>query len=255
MNWQEISGNWVLIPSKPIGIIHFLGGAFVATAPQITYAWLLEQLAKDGYVIIATPFINTFDHIAIARQIINRFENLILRLQDTRLIGRSYLPIYGIGHSLGCKLHLLICSLFAVERAGNILISFNNYPLRQAIPFLEQIDINSLVDLEFTPSPIETDQIIIDNYPIRRNLLINFNNDNIDQTDSLHQILKPLFPEMVSCLTLKGNHLTPLSQEINWQSGDFFTPIDAFAQWFKQNLSKDLQIMKSEINRWLNPIF
>jgi len=30
MNWQEIAGNWVFLPRRPRGIIHFLGGAFVA---------------------------------------------------------------------------------------------------------------------------------------------------------------------------------------------------------------------------------
>jgi hypothetical protein len=38
------------------------------------------------------------------------------------------LPIYGLGHSMGCKVHLLINSLWQVERAGNIYMSFNNYP-------------------------------------------------------------------------------------------------------------------------------
>ncbi|MCZ8057546.1 MAG: DUF1350 family protein, partial [Microcystis sp. LE19-12.2C] len=42
MNWQEIAGNWVFLPRRPRGIIHFLGGAFVAAAPNITYRWLLE---------------------------------------------------------------------------------------------------------------------------------------------------------------------------------------------------------------------
>ncbi|MFM7906725.1 MAG: DUF1350 family protein, partial [Microcystis sp.] len=27
MNWQEIAGNWVFLPRRPRGIIHFLGGA------------------------------------------------------------------------------------------------------------------------------------------------------------------------------------------------------------------------------------
>jgi hypothetical protein len=255
MNWQEIAGNWVLTPSQPIGIIHFLGGAFVATAPQITYSWLLEEIAKEGYVIIATPFVNTFDHIAIARQVVNRFENLLLRLQNSAMIGHRYLPVYGIGHSMGCKLHLLIGSLFSVERAGNILISFNNYPVNQAIPFLDKVDINQFVNLEFTPSPEETQIIINNNYPIRRNLLIKFNNDNLDQTNSLEQILRTNYAEMVSKLILSGNHLTPLNQKINWQTGDIFTPLDAVAQWFQQNLSQDLQKLKSEISRWLNPIW
>src|SRR3712207_8300559 len=39
--------SWVLIPPRPKGIVHFLGGAFVATAPHVTYRWLLEQLGRS----------------------------------------------------------------------------------------------------------------------------------------------------------------------------------------------------------------
>jgi len=42
MDWQEISGNWVLIPRHPIGIVHFLGALAAAH-----YRWLLEQLAAQ----------------------------------------------------------------------------------------------------------------------------------------------------------------------------------------------------------------
>ena len=74
MDWHEISGNWVLVPPRPTAIVHFLGGAFVAAAPQVTYRALLEFLADQGYVVVATPFINTFDHEAIARQVARAFE-------------------------------------------------------------------------------------------------------------------------------------------------------------------------------------
>eukprot|EP00595_Chromulina_sp_UTEXLB2642_P003551 CAMPEP_0196765812 /NCGR_PEP_ID=MMETSP1095-20130614/13383_1 /TAXON_ID=96789 ORGANISM="Chromulina nebulosa, Strain UTEXLB2642" /NCGR_SAMPLE_ID=MMETSP1095 /ASSEMBLY_ACC=CAM_ASM_000446 /LENGTH=57 /DNA_ID=CAMNT_0042124695 /DNA_START=138 /DNA_END=308 /DNA_ORIENTATION=+ len=38
--WIEDSGNFLLPPSNniaPIGVIHFLGGAFVGAAPHLTY--------------------------------------------------------------------------------------------------------------------------------------------------------------------------------------------------------------------------
>ena len=254
MYWQEISGSSVLIPPKPIGIIHFLGGAFVGTAPNLTYRWLLEHLAKKGYVAIATPFINTFEHKTISREVLNRFETIVDRLKATNSLGKSYLPIYGLGHSMGCKLHLLIGSLFCVERAGNILISFNNYPASRAIPFIEQLEIDRALSIEFTPSPTETNELIAQSYEIRRNLLIRFNNDDIDQTAILNPLLQKRFPNMVSCLTLPGNHLTPLSQEINWQAGEVFTPLDAIGQWLKQELSRDLNRLQEEILRWLNPV-
>lgn len=253
MQWQEISGSSILIPRQPIAIVHFLGGAFVGTAPNITYRWLLEQLAQEGYAVITTPFMNTLDHIAIARSVLNRFENIIARLQDHNALGSRYLPIYGIGHSMGCKLHLLIGSLFDVERAGNILISFNNYPIKKAIPLFEQLDLDTSLNLEFTPSPTETTQLIAANYIIPRNLLIRFQNDTIDQTTSLNPVLKTRFPNMIAYLNLPGNHLTPLSQDFNWEVGEIFTPLDAIGQWIKQGLSRDLNQLKQEICHWLNP--
>lgn len=255
MDWQEISGGWVLLPRQPQGIVHFLGGAFVATAPQITYRCLLEQVGQQGYVVVATPFLNTFDHSAIARSVLNRFETILERLQYNNLLPSRYLPIYGIGHSMGCKLHLLIGSLFAVQRAGNILISYNNYPVNRAIPFLEQLQVDPAVfNLEFIPSPVETNQIIAHSYQVRRNLLIQFTDDTLDQSAILTPVLKARFPELTAMQSLPGNHLTPLSQDLNWQMGSEFTAIDAIGQWFKQSFSRDLKRLNQEILRWLNPV-
>ncbi|PSO63043.1 MAG: hypothetical protein BRC47_09455 [Cyanobacteria bacterium QS_7_48_42] len=254
MDWQEISGSWVLIPRHPIAIVHFLGGAFVATAPQLTYRWLLEQLGQEGYVVIATPFTNGLDHKAIARNVLNRFESVFQRLHTTRAISDRSLPIYGIGHSMGCKLHLLIGSLYSVERAGNILISYNNYPARQAIPFIEQFNLAPAFDVEFTPSPEQTNELVAQDYEVRRNLLIKFSKDDIDQTLNLTPVLQGRFPNLVAMQKLPGNHLTPLSQQIDWQAGEKFTPLDAFAQWVKQEFSQDMMRLKQEILLWLNPV-
>ncbi len=253
MDWQEVSGSWVLIPKNPQGIVHFLGGAFVATAPHVTYRWLLEQLAGKGYAVVATPFVNTLDHKAIARDVLNRFETTLNRLQNTTAFTKRYLPIYGVGHSLGCKVHLLIGSLFSVERAGNILISFNNYPAKRAIPFVEQLNINPAFDIEFTPSPRETSDLIAKSYEVRRNLLIKFNNDDIDQTLSLSEVLQQRFPNMVAIQTLPGNHTTPLGQDVSWKAGQSFTPFDAIGQWMKQEVYRDLNQLNREICRWLDP--
>jgi len=273
MEWQELSGSWVLIPPQPIALIHFLGGAFVGTAPHVTYRWLLGELAKQGYGIIATPFLNTLDHTAIARGVLNRFENIVERLQNRGVLSTGYIPIYGLGHSMGCKLHLLIGSLYSVERAGNILISFNNYPVKQAIPLVEQLsqleldkvfkslqaqfdfksDLSLDFNLEFSPTPAETTDLISQSYAVRRNLLIKFSNDTIDQTSTLHPILGDRFANLIAFRTLPGNHLTPLGQDLQWQAGSVFTPWVAIGQWLKDSLSQDLQKLSQEILRWLNP--
>jgi hypothetical protein len=252
MNWQEISGNWVIIPRNPIGIIHFLGGAFVGSAPHITYRLLLEYLAAKGFIVIATSFVNTLDHIAIAQQVLRNFERALLRLEEQSVLGKAYLPIYGVGHSMGCKLHLLIGSLFPVNRAGNILISFNNYTASEAIPLVEQL--SSTLEIEFIPTPQETNKLVQENYNIRRNLLIKFTNDTIDQSTSLSEILQQRFPGMVTAQTLPGNHLTPVAQDVSWQPGKEFNPLDAIGQWFKQEVYRDLNQLKSTMTLWLNPL-
>ena len=253
MDWQEIGGNWVLIPRYPKAIVHFLGGAFVATAPHVTYRMLLEDLGRKGYLVVATPFVNTLDHEAIAKSVLYSFDRTIETLQQQSLVRRRYLPIYGMGHSMGCKLHLLVGSLFPVERAGNILISFNNYAARDAIPLVEQFNLSSSFNVEFTPSPQKTNAIVAQNYQVRRNLLIQFSNDTIDQTDALTQLLQQR-SNLVNAVRLPGNHLTPLGQDLSWQVGQVFTPWDALGQWFKQEVYRELNQLKSAIFRWLDPV-
>jgi len=287
MDWQQISGNWVWVPDNPIAIVHFLGGAFVAAAPHLTYRALLEALGREGYIVIATPFINTLDHAEIAQQVKEGLDRTLEQLYTSSLMRRRYLPVYGLGHSMGCKLHLLIGSLFPVERSGNILLSFNNYAAREAIPLVEDLSQASsgiwsrvsaalstalpkgpisrpltdwvaaqpdLVEgIEFTPNPAQTNELIASRYQVRRNLLVKFRDDTIDQTRSLHQLLQSRFPDMVSLCRLSGNHLTPLGQDLVWQAGSAFSPADAIGQWLKQSVYRDLTQLQQEILRWLSP--
>ena len=57
-------------------------------------------------------------------------------------------------------------------KGGHILISFNNYPVSRAVPFMEQLNINPVLNVEFAPSPLETQKLIAEHYNIRRNLLL-----------------------------------------------------------------------------------
>ncbi|MDG2991741.1 DUF1350 family protein [Candidatus Synechococcus calcipolaris G9] len=247
MDWQEVRGNWLLIPPRSRGIIHFLGGAFLAAAPQVSYRRLLEFLAEHRYAIVATPFVNTFDHLAIARDVLTKFEYGLDWLEQ-RSRCRPGLPIYGLGHSMGCKLQLLIGSTYEVERAGNIFLAFNNYAANQSIPFMENVNVSGM---EFIPSPRATERLIEQAYPIRRNLLIRFQNDDIDQTGRLSRILKERFDHMVTTLQLPGNHLTPLGQTLSWQPGAEFSPLDAVGQWLRQGLFPELTQLEQTLIKWL----
>lgn len=253
MEWREVAGNWLWVPPQPTAIIHFLGGAFVATAPNLTYKLLLEALGRQGYLIVATPFVNTFDHGAIAKEVLITFDQGLHYLENRVTLRR--LPIYGLGHSMGCKVHLLINSLYDVERAGNILMAFNNYEARRSIPLLDQV-LNLAPDLqvEFTPSPQETLDLVDRYYPVERNLLIKFRRDDIDETRPLYEVLSQRFPRLTSVKILPGTHTTPLAQDLPWQPGQNFSAFDALGQFVKQELTRDLRQLQDHILMWLNPL-
>jgi len=262
MEWLEISGNWVLLPRRPIGIIHFLGGAFVATLPHLSYRRLLEFLAQQGYLVIATPFVNTFEHTAIAETVLWQFDRTRYILED-RYISERNLPVFGLGHSMGCKLHLLIGSLYEVNRSGNILISFNNFAAKDSIPMMGQLtqvmqqfapQLAPMGSPEFTPSPEETTRIVRDRYDIPHNLLVKFSNDTLDQTRPLSMILNDRFPGHTALCKLKGNHMTPVAQDLKWETNPNFTPLDAFGSWFRQEVFREIEQLEQEILYWLHKV-
>ena len=104
-------------------LIHFLGGAIVGAAPDISYRYLLERLAQKGFLIVATPYTLSFDYVATCDDIIGRFERIAPSL--ARQFGP--VPVVGVGHSCGALLQLLITTLFPdTPRAANALMSYNN---------------------------------------------------------------------------------------------------------------------------------
>ncbi|MEE3715677.1 DUF1350 family protein [Tumidithrix elongata RA019] len=249
MEWRQIEQSWVIAPPAPKAVIHFLGGAFFAAAPHVSYGRVLEKLANTGYVIVATPFTNsTFDHRQIAMDAHRSFRKVKSKLF------LDYFPVFGVGHSMGCKIHLLIDSLLNPERAGNIFISYNNYSANQSIPFFKQLTgtIPEISGMEFEPSPEATKQLVDRNYKTERNLLVRFFDDDIDEILSLAQQLEQKFPTTVKVQTLPGNHLTSMGVNVNWQTGSSFTPLDAIGQWLKQEVHKDNHTLEQVMIRWLS---
>ncbi|XP_010694545.2 uncharacterized protein LOC104907329 [Beta vulgaris subsp. vulgaris] len=136
-NWSEVEGAWVLEPrnSRPWSIVHFIGGIFVGAAPQLAYRLFLERLCEKGILIIATPYASGFDHSSIADEVQFKFDRCLRSLRETI----DKLPTFGIGHSLGSVVHLLIGSRYAIQRNGNILMAFNNKDPSQAIPLFSPV--------------------------------------------------------------------------------------------------------------------
>ena len=137
--WEELHGNYLLRPAtqtQPRALIHFLGGALVGAAPDISYRYVLERLAERGFLIVATPYTLSFDYIATCDDIIGRFEKIAPDL--ARQFGP--VPVVGVGHSCGALLQLLITTLFPdTPRAANALMSYNNKGVKEAVPLFEEV--------------------------------------------------------------------------------------------------------------------
>ena len=194
--------NYCYWPSNPNKIVEFIGGSYLASKPDITYKRFIESLIKKNYAVHAFRYTPQFDHQELAIKAWRNFKNC-QRLLSKR-IGRS-VPTIRIGHSLGCKLHLISpdggrnCEKF-------ISISFNNFSANRSIPFLKKISRKLEFESEFSPSPDKTFQIIEKTYSQKNNFLIKFKSDKLDQTDKLFSCLKSRKEDNSMGILLKGNH-------------------------------------------------
>ena len=189
-------------PSNPKKIIEFIGGSYLATKPDLTYKRFIENLLKKNYAVHAYRYIPQFDHQEIAFNAWKDFKSckkvLLKRLSKE-------LKTIRVGHSLGCKLHLISpdggrnCEKF-------ISISFNNFSANNSIPLLKNISQKFEFRSEFSPSPNRTLEIINNTYTQNNNLLIKFDSDKLDQTESLLSALKLREHDQSKGILMKGNH-------------------------------------------------
>ena len=157
--WERICGCDVLLPEEdPLAIVHFVGGAFAGAAPQQAYGPFLEALGSHGIVIAATPCtqLGGLSHWIASQEVSARWLALEPELRK-RLYAKGGaepvrappLPIFGLGHSLGAKILLLLSLGESApsevrpppvgDRAANILVGYNNFGADRAVPFLDAI--------------------------------------------------------------------------------------------------------------------
>ena len=189
-------------PSNPKSIIEFIGGSYLAVKPDITYKRFIEILLKNNHAVHAYKYLPQFDHQELSKNAWKDFRSckyiLFKRLNYN-------IPTIRIGHSLGCKIHLISpdggrnCKKF-------ISISFNNFSANKSIPFLKNISRRLDFESEFSPSPSKTLKIIKETYIQNNNLLIKFDSDKLDQTESLLSCLRNRDNDNSKGLQLKGSH-------------------------------------------------
>ena len=212
-NWRRFGECWTLWPRQPRAIVEFLGGSYLAATPQLSYRRLLEGLAERQLAVHAWSYVPGFDHQLQARQAWAAMRECRTRLQE-RL--DQTLPSLRLGHSLGCKLHLLAPD---GGRGWNRLIalSFNNFTADQSIPLLGVVAPSLGVSTEFSPSPQETLRLITAHYLQTRNLVVRFGDDPLDQSLDLLNALQARQGDATELLHLPGDHLTPASAGLRRQ--------------------------------------
>lgn len=214
--WRQNGPLWCLNPAGTArrGLVEFIGGSYLAATPQISYGRLLETLVERGWQVHAWSYVPGFDHQLQANEAWRAF-----RLQRsaagwesdavTRGDGAA-MPLLRLGHSLGCKLHLLApdggrgCQ-------GLVALAFNNFSAERSVPLLAEAGERFGFRSEFSPSPAETLRLAASHYRQPRNLIVRFQRDGLDQSGRLLASLRQRPDDASTLLELPGDHLTPAS--------------------------------------------
>ena len=210
--WRQRGDIWQLEPAgEPRGCLEFIGGSYLAATPQLSYRRLLEALAAKGWLVRAWSYVPGFDHQDQANTAWRRFRQL--RDADgtaENAAACSQSRILRLGHSLGCKLHLLAPD-GGRSASGLVALSFNNFSAERSVPLLAELGQQFNFRSEFSPSPQETLHQVARSYRQPRNLLVRFKRDSIDQSSRLLGVLQSRAEDATQLLELPGDHLAPAS--------------------------------------------
>jgi hypothetical protein len=199
--WRQRGDIWELEPAAlERGTLEFIGGSYLAASPQLSYRRLLEALAGLGWRVRAWSYVPGFDHQDQANLAWRRF----------RQLRGANGAVLRLGHSLGCKLHLLAPD-GGRGSSALVALSFNNFSAERSIPLLAELGQQFNFRSEFSPSPEQTLKQVALTYRQPRNLLVRFNRDQIDQSKRLLGVLQARPDDASELQELPGDHLAPAS--------------------------------------------
>jgi len=229
--WRQRGSLWILDAERggTRGLIEFIGGSYLAATPQVSYHRLLEALAARGWQIHAWSYVPGFDHQLQANEAWRLFRQerqrwLESHAADLSRQGRLMAgpeaatprgagdgpAVLRLGHSLGCKLHLLAPDA-GRGCDGLAALAFNNFSAERSVPLLAEVGQQFGFRSEFSPSPAETLRLVSSQYRQPRNLLVRFERDGLDQSGRLLAALRQRPGDATTLLQCAGDHLTPAS--------------------------------------------
>lgn len=225
--------------TRPSCLIVFIGGAGLGQFPHISYNELLVRVSdRLNAAVVVAPYSVGLDHFVLSKQVGELARKTVLQLEDDpKYDFPASLPTYCLTHSLGGKLATIYAAATGLEYEGVGIMAFNNFGFSQTIgiakEFAKQIQssgsvgpsggatMSQLFDLaetfigainvDFVPSPVETERIISLKYDKdrqKRTRLFVFDNDKLDSTDSFVQACQGGAGPHLS--GLPGGHLTPV---------------------------------------------
>ena len=141
-DWESAEGgSYLLEPpeGEAKGVVHFVGGAFIGAASQLTYRYLLERFAGSGYLVVATPFRLSFDYLSVCDAVEASYEAAAAEARRRGYDDALFDDVVGVGHSCGALLQALIATRRPGERRRLALMSYNNKGAASAIPNFEDL--------------------------------------------------------------------------------------------------------------------
>jgi len=225
--WEYLHGNYLLRPpqtspyaTEPRALLHFLGGAIVGAAPDISYRYILEKLSSSGFLIVSTPFTLSFDYITTCDDIITKFERIAPNLAQQY----GPIPVVGVGHSCGSLLHVLITTLFPdTPRAGNVLMSYNNMNVKDAVPLFEEVVVPLFIQLNSNGTGMMLEPFLGVDYPSSSTEVLNLSIDlgrnlvqgTIPSDEAITNIIQKTTPKPFSSIVPKDISIpTPIRNSI-----------------------------------------
>jgi hypothetical protein len=279
MAWQEIEGSFVLLPpAVPWGVIHFTGGAVLGSYPHIVYNELFMRLCRrTGVAVVATPYNVGLDHRQLATDAAGAFLTTLKACQS-RYGWSPRMPVFGMGHSLGAKLQLL---LHRTDAAGSppfkaqriALMAYNNYDVTDSLRMLETFagafsargaggvdsavikgllkvveTVTATIGLRFSPAgPELRAQVRESRGPDTPVAAFRFATDTLDCSESLAEDVP------IAVVELPGDHLTPvfLRLDLRGTSGVAAASFASAAPKWEVGEEKGLQGLVEALDRWL----